>query len=249
LQRNEFYLTEAQRLGHIGSWLFDPSRGFDYWSRELFHIHGLDPATGAPGIETYLALVHPQDRAFMATLMKRLVVEPSEFDVTKRIVRPDGEVRHIRCVGAPVAGSGILKGIVGNAIDVTEHEILTRELRRREAYLAEAQRLSHTGSFGWKPGSGDIVWSDETYRIFEYDPAEKMTFDGIIERVHPEDRVSRNHCKVLAMSLSLPGRSSILLRQNGQKNESGGTRGNFGLSLRRSLPMWEPISRTDRSTS
>jgi PAS domain S-box-containing protein len=190
LQTNEFYLTEAQRLGHIGSWFFDPSRGFDYWSRELFHIHGLDPATGAPGIEGYLALVHPQDRAFMATLMKRLVVEASEFDVTKRIVRPDGEVRHIRCVGAPVAESGILKGIVGNAIDVTEHEILTRELRRREAYLAEAQRLSHTGSFGWRPASGDIVWSDETYRIFEYDPAEKMTFDRIIGRVHPEDGAS-----------------------------------------------------------
>jgi PAS domain S-box-containing protein len=188
LQRNEFYLTEAQRLGHIGSWFFDPSRGFDYWSRELFHIHGLDPATGAPGIEKYLALVHPQDREFMATLMKRMVADASEFDVTKRIVRADGEVRHIRCVGAPVAENGILKGIVGNAIDVTEHEILTRELRRREAYLAEAQRLSHTGSFGWRPASGDIVWSDETYRIFEYDPAEKMTFDRIIERVHPEDR-------------------------------------------------------------
>jgi PAS domain S-box-containing protein len=190
LQTNEFYLTEAQRLGHIGSWFFDPSRGFDYWSRELFHIHSLDPATGAPGIEAYLSLVHPQDREFMATLMKRMVVEASEFDVTKRIVRADGEVRHIRCVGAPVAENGILKGIVGNAIDVTEHEILTRELRRREAYLAEAQRLSHTGSFGWRPASGDIVWSDETYRIFEYDPAEKMTFDRIIERIHPEDRAS-----------------------------------------------------------
>jgi PAS domain S-box-containing protein len=190
LQTKEFYLTEAQRLGQMGSWVFDPSRGFDYWSRGLFHIHGLDPATGAPGIEEYLALVHPQDREFMATLMKRLVAGVSEFDVTKRIVRPDGAVRHIRCVGAPVAESGILNGIVGNAIDVTEHEILTRELRRREAYLAEAQRLSHTGSFGWTPASGDIVWSDETYRIFEYDFAERMTFDRIIERIHPEDRAS-----------------------------------------------------------
>jgi PAS domain S-box-containing protein len=103
-------------------------------------------------------------------------------------VRPDGEVRHIRCVGAPVVESGILKRIVGNAIDVTEHEVLTQELRRREAYLAEAQRLSHTGSFGWTPDTGENVWSEETYRIFEYDPAEKVTLDMIIERVHPEDR-------------------------------------------------------------
>ena len=103
-------------------------------------------------------------------------------------MRPDGEVRHIRCVGAPVVENGILRGIVGNAIDVTEHELLTQELRRREAYLAEAQRLSHTGSFGWTPDTGEIVWSEETYRIFEYDPAEQITFDRVIERVHPEDR-------------------------------------------------------------
>jgi PAS domain-containing protein len=48
LQTNEFYLTEAQRLGHIGSWVFDPAGGFDYWSRELFQIYGLDPAKRAP---------------------------------------------------------------------------------------------------------------------------------------------------------------------------------------------------------
>ena len=188
LQRNEFYLTEAQRLGHIGSWFFDPSRGFDNWSRELFQIYGLDPSKDAPTLEEYLARVHPQDREFMRSLIKRMLAEELGCDVTKRIVRPDGEVRHIRCVGAPVVENGTLKGIVGNAIDVTEHETLTQELRRREAYLAGAQRLSHTGSFGWKPGSGEIVWSDETYRIFEYDPAEKLTLDLIMERVHPEDR-------------------------------------------------------------
>jgi PAS domain S-box-containing protein len=188
LQRNEFYLNEAQRLGHIGSWVFDPAEGFDYWSRELFHIYGLDPEKHAPTLEQYLARVHSHDREFMASLIKQMLAEGLGCDVTKRIVRPNGELRHIRCVGAPVVEKGTLKRIVGSAIDVTEHEILTQELRRRQAYLAEAQRLSHTGSFGWKPGSGQHVWSDETYRIFEYDPTEKITLDMIMERVHPEDR-------------------------------------------------------------
>src|SRR5262249_31486883 len=58
-----------------------------------------------------------------------------------------------------------------------------------EAFLAEGQRLSHTGSFGWRPDSGEIVWSDETYRIFEYDRAVKPTIDLVVQRVHPEDRV------------------------------------------------------------
>jgi PAS domain S-box-containing protein len=187
LQRREFYLAEAQRLGHMGTWVFDPAGRFDYWSRELFHIHGLDPAHGVPSSEEYLALVHPQDRESMASLMKRMLVEGSGFDATKRIVRPNGELRYIRCVGTPVFDNGTLKRI-GLGIDVTEHELLTQELRRREAYLAEAQGLSHTGSFGWKPDSGEIVWSDETYKIFEYDLTATPTIELIVQRIHPEDR-------------------------------------------------------------
>jgi signal transduction histidine kinase len=61
-------------------------------------------------------------------------------------------------------------------------------LRRSEAYLADAQRLSHTGSFGWRIASGDIVWSKETYRIFGVDETVKPTIDLILQRVHPDDR-------------------------------------------------------------
>jgi PAS domain S-box-containing protein len=187
LQRSEFYLAEGQRLGHTGSWALGPA-GFDYWSPELFRIHGLDPARKAPTVQEYLNCVHPQDREFMANLIRGILAEPSCFDTTKRIVRPNDEVRYVRCVGAPVVENQRLKNFVGTAIDVTEHELLTQELHRREAYLTEAQRLSHTGSFGWKPDSGEIVWSDETYRIFEYDRAVKPTIDLVAQRVHPEDR-------------------------------------------------------------
>ena len=72
-------------------------------------------------------------------------------------------------------------------MDVTEQERLTQELRRREAYLAEAQRLSHTGSFGWRMVTGEIVWSEETFRIFQYDQTTKPTNDIILKRMHPED--------------------------------------------------------------
>ena len=102
------------------------------------------------------------------TSSEALSAQASAFDATKRIVRPNGEVRYIRCVGAPIVENESLKKYVGSALDVTEQELVTQELRRREAYLADAQKLSHTGSFGWKPDDGELVWSDETYRIFEY---------------------------------------------------------------------------------
>jgi PAS domain S-box-containing protein len=63
------------------------------------------------------------------------------------------------------------------------------ELRRSEAYLAEGQRLSHTGSFGWDVLSEEIFWSDETYRIFGYDPATNPTVQMVIDRTHPDDRM------------------------------------------------------------
>jgi len=62
-----------------------------------------------------------------------------------------------------------------------------RAEQRSEAYLAEAQRLSHTGSFGWRPSTGELLWSEETFRIFQYDRATKPTVDLVLQRVHPED--------------------------------------------------------------
>jgi PAS domain S-box-containing protein len=184
----EFYLAEGERLAHMGSWVLDPAVFFPYWSHELFQIYGLDPAKEGPSLEEYLAIVHPQDREFMRSLINRMFAEASGCDVAKRIVRPDGEVRYVRCVAVPIVENGVLKRIVGTAMDVTEHEHLTQELQRREAYLAEAQRLSHTGSFGWKVSSGEIFWSDETFRIFQCNPRTNPTMEFVLSRVHPDDR-------------------------------------------------------------
>jgi PAS domain S-box-containing protein len=70
-----------------------------------------------------------------------------------------------------------------------ERKRAERSLRQNEAYLAEAQRLSHTGSFGWNVATREIYWSEETFRIFEYEPSMKPTVEMVIERTHPSDRV------------------------------------------------------------
>jgi PAS domain S-box-containing protein len=68
-----------------------------------------------------------------------------------------------------------------------ERAIAVEALRRSEAYLSGAQRLSQTGSVGWKVSSGELYWSDETYRIFAYDRTTKPTVELFLQRVHPED--------------------------------------------------------------
>jgi formate hydrogenlyase transcriptional activator len=188
-QRREFYLNEGQRLAHMGSWAFNTSGFFEYWSHELFRIYGLVSANGAPTLEEYLGLVHPQDREFMAGTIERMLVEGSGCDVKKRIVRPDGELRYVRSVGFPVIDDGKLRSIVGIAIDVTEQEQLTQELQRREAYLVEAQRLSHTGSWRRDVASGAVILSPEIYRIFGINPDEHTSkADFWASKLHPEDR-------------------------------------------------------------
>jgi PAS domain S-box-containing protein len=187
LKQAQFYLSEGQRLAHMGSWAFNPN-GFEYWSSELFRVHGLNPSGKPPTVEEYLDLVHPEDREFVVREIQKMLANNSAFEFTKRIVRPDGKIRRVRCVGIPTNSAGTTQRFVGTGLDVTEQEQLTEELRRSEAFLAEAQRLSHTGSFGWKPDTGEIVWSDETYRIFEYERSVRPKIDSVVQRVHPQDR-------------------------------------------------------------
>jgi PAS domain S-box-containing protein len=72
--------------------------------------------------------------------------------------------------------------------DITERKEAENALRQSEMYLAEAQRLSRTGSFGWRVANGEIIWSEETFRMFGYDKAPSIKHATIFQRVHPEDR-------------------------------------------------------------
>jgi PAS domain S-box-containing protein len=189
LQRSQFYISEGQRVAHMGSWAFNAA-GFEYWSSELFRIHGLEPSGKPPTVEEYLALVHPEDRAFMKQGITNMLADHRAFDFTKRIVRRDGEIRSVRCVGVPVTQGGIFRGFLGTGMDVTDQERLTEELRRSEGHLAEAQKLTHTASWAWSFTERKAVHlSQEWYRIYGFDPAEGApTLEEYSESVHPEDR-------------------------------------------------------------
>jgi predicted ATPase/signal transduction histidine kinase len=85
----------------------------------------------------------------------------------------------------------ILRLLASQAATSLENARLYSDLRNADAYLAKAQRLSHTGSFGWIPSTGEIYWSEETFRIFEFDRTVTPSVDLLMrERVHPEDVTS-----------------------------------------------------------
>ncbi|HEY4113224.1 MAG TPA: sigma 54-interacting transcriptional regulator [Rhizomicrobium sp.] len=133
----EFYLTEAQRLAHTGGWALNAG-GFTYWSHQLFEIYGLDPAGKPPSIREFVALVHPEERDVIAQAIQKMLSDHRPTDITKRIVRPDGAIRYIRCVGVPVPDGSFL----GTAIDVTEQEVMTRAIRASEEQLRQILDLT-----------------------------------------------------------------------------------------------------------
>jgi PAS domain S-box-containing protein len=198
LRQSQFYLSEGERLAHIGSWASTDlgihwSEDLNiYWSDEVYKIFGFDPKNGTPSLQQFLSAVHPQDQASLTATMKKMHEEHCGCDVTNRIVRPDGEIRYVRCVGIPVLEDGVFKGYRGTTMDVTEQELLTQELRREQAYLAEAQRLTHTGSWAANFVTGqNFHLSDETVRMHGFDPSEvAIPFERFFNTVHTEDQLA-----------------------------------------------------------
>src|ERR1700732_1192292 len=86
-----------------------------------------------------------------------------------------------------VLGLALLTSWMDRRFAAQTLELQEEKLQQSEAYLSEAQRLSHTGSFGWRVSTGEIIWSEETFRIFQYDRTITPTVERILQRVHPED--------------------------------------------------------------
>ncbi|MGZ5202992.1 MAG: PAS domain-containing protein, partial [Telluria sp.] len=133
--------------------------------------------------------IHPDDLALVERAWRSHLPTGEPFEMEQRLRRADGEYRRFWVRRVPLRDeSGTVIKWYGVGHDIEDQKRAESALRRSEAYLAEAQRLSVTGSFGWKIASGDIFWSDETYRILGVDRAVKPTIDVILQCVHPDGR-------------------------------------------------------------
>jgi PAS domain S-box-containing protein len=186
LEQTQSYLSEGQRVAHMGSWAFNAG-GFDYWSPELFRIHGLDPRGEPPTVAEYLDLVHPEDREFMQYGIQKMLTESLGFDFTKRIIGANGEIRHIRCVGVPVVDGATFKDFVGTGIDVTEQERLLHKLRQSERDLRTITDTIRHIIVVLAP-DGTTLYANQVAFDFTGLAAGEVESEGFVARAcHPED--------------------------------------------------------------
>lgn len=147
LQRSEAYLAESQNLSHVGSWAWDlATPEMVLWSREHYRIFGFDPEPGPLPRVKVLERVHAADRRLVHRAFERAMVDRRTVELVFRIALPDGSIRHIQCIGHPVAdANGAFRELIGTSMDVTERRQADAELRqsfeRLRALAARLQRV------------------------------------------------------------------------------------------------------------
>ena len=188
-RRSEAYLTEAQRLSHTGSFGWTISTGEIFWSEETFRVFQYDRTT-TPTLELILQRVHPEDAASVRQTIERASQNGKDFEHEYRLVMPNGAIKHVNVVAHALNDDSDGVEFVGAVMDISDRKRAEEALRQSETYLAEAQRLTHTGSWVWQVAGRDALHlSEEWYRIYGFDPVQGMpSWDERLKRVHPKDR-------------------------------------------------------------
>jgi PAS domain S-box-containing protein len=195
-QKSESYLAEAQRLSQTGSFGWNASTGELFWSEETFRITGYDPSVPLT-FDLLFERIHPEDRASVREVLDRAIQSGGDLDFEHRFLLPDGAVKsvHVRARAARDKGGALQ--FIGSVMDITSRVRAEENLRRSEAYLAEAEKLSHAGSWAWDPYRRKTTyWSAEMFRLYRRDPSLGPLSDEELGAIHD----SENWARVLAQA-------------------------------------------------
>jgi PAS domain S-box-containing protein len=168
------------------AWHTRPDGFAEYLNRPWLNYTGLslEQASGW----NWKVAIHPDDLPGLLAEWDAILKGGMPAEVEARLRRFDGQYRWFLFRPSPLRDeSGKIIRWYGTNTDIEDRKRAEDALRRSEAYLAEGQKLSLTGSFGWKVKSGEMFWSAQTYSIFGFDAAVTPTIDLVKQRIHPDD--------------------------------------------------------------
>ena len=185
IERQKAHLDQLFELAPEAIALADRNARVLRINREFENLFGY--ATQEAVGRTLGELIVPEDMWADYEKNKSLLLNGVRVDVETVRKRKNGEHLMVSLTAARVSLSDGEIGAYTVYRDITARNKAADELRRSKAFLSEGQRLSKTGSYGWKVATGDLFWSEETYRIYQYDPPMKPIIPMVYQRVHPQD--------------------------------------------------------------
>ncbi|MDB5791314.1 MAG: hypothetical protein JWQ80_1338, partial [Massilia sp.] len=131
----ELQLDDVQRVAHVGIWELQPGSGKLVWSDETFRIIGVDRTCFDSGLDTYLSVVHPEDRDKVRALLDQARHAPFQPVLEHRVIRPDGEIRHVFVRGYPFRHADGSLAVSGTVQDITEMKHSSEALQAKSLQL------------------------------------------------------------------------------------------------------------------
>ncbi|MBU1224226.1 MAG: PAS domain-containing protein [Gammaproteobacteria bacterium] len=183
-------LRRGQMFANIGTWDWHIQSGELFWTERIAPLFGYPVGELETAYDNFLAAIHPDDRQAVIDAVAACVERDVPYEIEHRVVWPDGTVRWLLERGAVARDAdGKPLQMLGVVQDIDDRKRAELALLERERQLREAQTLAHIGNWTADLRSGELVWSDEIYRIFGHAPG---SFEPRVEAfhaaVHPDDR-------------------------------------------------------------
>ena len=190
IRDRESRLNLAVEVAHLGHWEWNLQDDTLTWSDENYRIHGVEPGTPLPPGGEFGQFIHPEEREEAQEAMRATLRGERDYDVTHRLLCPDGVERTFHTVARVVERDerGRAVRVLGTVQDVTEQAEHQRELERLTALLAHADQMARLAPYEWDPKARSFWWSEQLYEVVGYAREDlPATVESLTRLIHPDD--------------------------------------------------------------
>lgn len=188
--QSEERLERSQEFANIGTWDWDIKTGKLFWSDRIWSLFGFDKETTEITYDNFMDAIHKDDRAFVGVAVTKCVELGEEYNIEHRVVWPDGSIHWLHESGDVVRNKEDQPlHMLGVVQDITNRKKIEIALSERERQLISAQSMAGVGNWQADLSNGELIWSDEIYRIFGYEPGSfTPSVEAFHQAIHPDDQ-------------------------------------------------------------